>query len=66
MILGRRLYKSGAVDHIGALSPLNFQNAFAVIHKHLHGRAAGAESDAPERLAKLGQKLYAMAHYGRS
>jgi len=66
MILGRRLYKSGAVDHVGALSPLNFQNAFAVIHKQLHGRATGAESEAPERLAKLGQKLYAMAHYGRS
>ncbi|RJR32063.1 MAG: hypothetical protein C4576_30940, partial [Desulfobacteraceae bacterium] len=66
MVLGRRLYKSGAVDHIGALSPLNFQNAFAVLHKHLHARAGGAESEAPERLAKLGQRLYAMAHYSRS
>ncbi|RJR42115.1 MAG: hypothetical protein C4576_16615, partial [Desulfobacteraceae bacterium] len=66
MVLGRRLYKSGAVDHIGALSPLNFQNAFTVLHKHLHGRTSGTESEAPERLAKLGQRLYAMAHYGRS
>jgi glycerol-3-phosphate O-acyltransferase len=68
MTLGRRLYKSGAVDHIGALSPLNFQNALAVIHKELHGRQSGpgGESQGHERLAKIGQKLYAMAHYGRA
>jgi glycerol-3-phosphate O-acyltransferase len=66
MVLGKRLYKSGAVDHVGALSPLNFQNAMSVIHKELHAKRSRFGDSGPERLTRLGQKLYEMAHYSRA
>lgn len=65
MVLGKRLYKSGAVDHIAALSPLNFLNAAAYIHKELHGRSSRFGDSGPERLTRLGHKLHEMAHYSR-
>jgi glycerol-3-phosphate O-acyltransferase len=65
MVLGRRLYKSGAVDHIGALSPLNFQNAVAFIYKELQNKSSRFGESGAERLTKLSQKLYEMAHYSR-
>jgi glycerol-3-phosphate O-acyltransferase len=69
MVLGKRLYRSGAVEHIGALSPLHFQNAQAYIHKELHGRtarSADVQTNGQEKLVQLGQRLYEMAHYSGS
>jgi glycerol-3-phosphate O-acyltransferase len=63
--LAKRLYKSGAVDHVGALSPLNFQNALRFIWKDLLVRT-GAQGQDPssdqERLNRLGQRLYEFFH----
>lgn len=69
MVLGRRLHKSGAVENIGALSPLNFQNAVAFIHKNIFSnspRLNADQSTVPERLMQLGQRIYEIAHHSRS
>ncbi|MEW6664307.1 MAG: 1-acyl-sn-glycerol-3-phosphate acyltransferase [Thermodesulfobacteriota bacterium] len=63
--LGKRLYKSGAVDHVAALSPLNFQNALSFIQKDLlagGGPAAKDPASAQEKLTRLGQRLYEFLH----
>ena len=68
-VLGKRLYKSGVVEHIGALSPLNFQNALAFIHKEIYFKSRPANADQPtppEKLLQLGQRLYELAHYNKS
>ncbi|MBN1105657.1 MAG: 1-acyl-sn-glycerol-3-phosphate acyltransferase [Deltaproteobacteria bacterium] len=64
--LGKRLYRSGAVDHIGALSPLNFRNALAFLQKELpQSRPPGTEgSTNREKLLQLGHRLYELSHYG--
>lgn len=64
--MGKRFYKLGIIDHIGALSRLNFENAFNLIQEELFTEdsgEAGARSQSRERLAALGQKLYELSHY---
>ena len=65
--LGRRFHKSGVVDHVGALSRLNFQNALAYLDKEILRATPSdkGESLAYERLAQIAQKLYELSHYGR-
>ena len=64
--LGRRFHKLGVIDHIGALSELNFKNAINFINKDILGVQKSSEEDnshALERLSQLGQRLYELSHY---
>jgi glycerol-3-phosphate O-acyltransferase len=64
--LGKRFHKLGIVDHIGALSQLNFQNAISVINQDILNvmEISGQDrSPALERLSQLGQRLYGFIHY---
>ena len=66
--LGERFHKLGAIDHIGALSRLNFKNAKGYIYEnilHSSKNAGDNRSLAIERLSSLGQKLYRLSHYVR-
>jgi hypothetical protein len=63
--LGRRFHKLGVVEHIGALSELNYKNAVNFINEDIlkaTDRSEG-ESDVNERLSQLGQRLYELSHY---
>jgi glycerol-3-phosphate O-acyltransferase len=63
--LGKRLYKSGAVDHVAALSPLTFRNALSFIQQDLIERTESPSKDpasAQEKLTRLGQRLYEFVH----
>lgn len=58
--LGKKFYKLGVIS-IGALSQISFQNAIAVINRHIHdARRASGEGgiDDIEELSYLGQRLY--------
>ena len=64
--LGRRFHKLGVIDHIGALSELNFKNAMNFINKDILKVKISSEEDnshALERLSQLGQRLYELSHY---
>ncbi|MBN1226483.1 MAG: 1-acyl-sn-glycerol-3-phosphate acyltransferase [Deltaproteobacteria bacterium] len=59
--LGKRFYKLGVINNMGALSQINFQNAIGVINRDIHDVGEIPEKDNPhdiERLSYLGQKLY--------
>ena len=64
--LGRRFHKLGVIDHIGALSQLNFKNAISFINEDILNFQENSEEDrshALERLSQLGQRLYELCHY---
>ena len=66
--LGERFHKLGVIDHIGALSRLNFKNAKGYIYENILNSSKNAgdnRSLAIERLSSLGQKLYRLSHYVR-
>jgi len=63
---GRRYHRMGVVDHLGALSRLNFKNAVAFINrKILNRRDNGNEFKHPslENLTGFSRKLYDFTHY---
>lgn len=64
--LGKRFYKLGVVEHIEALSRLNFINAFAFVHKDVLKRK-DLEQDpdlAFEKLFQITQRIYELTHQG--
>jgi len=64
--LGRRFHKLGIIEHIGALSQLNFTNALSFINEDFLNLQQTSEKDpshALERLSQLGQRLYEFSHY---
>ena len=64
--LGKRFHKLGVIDHIGALSSLNYKNAVNFINKEIlsnHDNPDGEDFSAPDRLAQFGQRLYELSHY---
>ncbi|UCF72678.1 MAG: 1-acyl-sn-glycerol-3-phosphate acyltransferase [Deltaproteobacteria bacterium] len=64
--LGRRFHKLGIIDHIGALSQLNFTNALSFINEDVVNLQEISEKDrsrALERLSQLGQRVYELSHY---
>jgi len=64
--LGKRFHKLGIVDHVGALSKINFQNAISVINQDIRNvREMSGQEDslALERLSELGQRLYGFINY---
>jgi len=64
--LGRRFHKLGLIEHIGALSQLNFKNAISFINEDILNFQENSKEDrsqALERLSQLGQRLYELCHY---
>jgi glycerol-3-phosphate O-acyltransferase len=64
--LGKQFHKLGLIDHIGALSRINYRNAMGFINETILNLPENSEeegSHALERLSQLGQKLYELSHY---
>jgi glycerol-3-phosphate O-acyltransferase len=64
--LGKQLHKLGLVDHIGALSRLNYRNATNFINGSIMKASKNSTEDPSivlERLSQLGQRLYELSHY---
>lgn len=64
--LGRRFHKLGVIDHIGALSQLNYKNAVSFINQEIRDVRKSAEGDdflILERLSQIGQRIYELSHY---
>jgi glycerol-3-phosphate O-acyltransferase len=63
--LGKQFHKLGVVEHIGALSQLNYKNAVRFINGDILKASNQSEeqSNVDERLSQLGQKLYELSHY---
>jgi len=64
--LGKRFYKMGMVEHIGALSRLNFSNAFDIIYKDTWKPRFESENDRAkslEKLSELSSRLYELSHF---
>ncbi len=61
--LGRRFYKLGVVEHVEAISKLNFANAFAFVHKEVlnHKQMANNPDLAFENLFRITQKIYELS-----
>ncbi len=63
--LGRRFHKLGVVDHVGALSRLNFTNAIAVIKRDFLRRRPRKEQEPLEALSQLSQRIYELSRHGQ-
>ena len=64
--LGSRFLKLGLIDHVGALSRLNYKNAMTYIDENILniiGNSAEDRSLVPKRLSQLGQRLYELFNY---
>ncbi len=63
--LGRRFHKLGLIEHIGALSQLNFKNAATFINDEIFkaSNPSNDEANVQDMLSKLGQRLYEFSHY---
>jgi glycerol-3-phosphate O-acyltransferase len=64
--LGKRYHKLGLVDHIGALSRLNYANAIGFIKENIMSSPTDFSEDAPvalEKVSQLAQRLYELSHY---
>jgi glycerol-3-phosphate O-acyltransferase len=63
--LGKRFHKLGVVDHVGALSRLNFTNAVAVINRDFLRRRPQQAQEPAETLSQLGQRIYELSRHGQ-
>ena len=63
--LGKRFHKLGVVDHVGALSKLNFANAVALIKKDFLRRGRRKDQEPLEVLSSLSQKIYELSRHGQ-
>jgi glycerol-3-phosphate O-acyltransferase len=63
--LGKRFHKLGVVDHVGALSKLNFTNAVAVIKRDFLRRRPHKEQEPLEVLSLLSQRIYELSRHGQ-
>jgi hypothetical protein len=56
----------GVVEHIGALSQLNYKNALNFINEDILKASTQSEEqpNVTERLSRLGQRLYNLSQYG--
>ncbi len=65
-LLGKRFHKLGLVEHVGALSRLNYTNAMSYINENILKESGESEEDpthASENLSQLGQRIYELSHY---
>ena len=66
--LGKRYYRLGVVDHIGALSRLNFANAVGVLTKEVSKLGSGSEFDrvaAAGKLSEMAHRIYELSRHGQ-
>jgi hypothetical protein len=64
--LGKRFYKLGIVEHIGALSRLNYINALEFIRKDIlrsRSDSQEEEADISDRLSQLAQRVYELSRF---
>jgi len=64
--LGLRFHKLGLIDHVEAVSQLNFKNAVKYLDKIVHEdreRSEGDKDGASESLTRLSQRLHELSHY---
>ncbi|MDY6974107.1 MAG: 1-acyl-sn-glycerol-3-phosphate acyltransferase, partial [Thermodesulfobacteriota bacterium] len=64
--IGLRFHKLGLIDHVEAMSQLNFRNALSAIKEESsrgQGQSDEANSQTRERLSRLGQRLYELSRY---
>jgi glycerol-3-phosphate O-acyltransferase len=63
--LGKRFHKLGVVDHVGALSKLNFINAVGVIRRDFLRRRPHKEHEPMEILSQLSQRIHELSRHGQ-
>jgi glycerol-3-phosphate O-acyltransferase len=66
--LGKRLHKQGVIDHVGALSLVNYRNAMAFINRNVLNSNNHSAEDRPNSfkdLSQLSKRLYDLSHYGK-
>ena len=63
--LGKRYQKQGTIEHIGALSQLNFKNAAAFFQEKVIKAKTDNEQPSPvhEKLSQVSQRLYKLSNY---
>jgi glycerol-3-phosphate O-acyltransferase len=64
--LGLRFHKIGMIDHLEAVSRINFSNAISFINEEILQSQEVTEGNTPEnkeKLSELSQKLYGLSHY---
>jgi glycerol-3-phosphate O-acyltransferase len=64
--LGLRFHKMGLIDHLEAVSRINFSNAISFINEEILQSQEVTEGNTPEpreRLSELSQRLYELSHY---
>ena len=64
--MGLRFHKLGLIDHMEAISRLNFKNAIKFINEDILKGLEGSDessNQARERLAQLSRRLYELSHY---
>lgn len=64
--LGNRFHKLGIIQHIGALSQLNYKNAMTFINENISRKKANSDEEdasALENLSQFGQRLYDLLSY---
>ncbi len=66
--MGKKYYKSGIIDHISAISRVNFQNAVTYINKNIllpveDEKSGNREADY-DNLSEFIKRLYSLSHFG--
>ena len=63
--LGKQFHGQGIIEHIGALSQLNFKNANAFFQEKILKTRGNAKDSSPdlETLSQISQRLYELSHY---
>jgi glycerol-3-phosphate O-acyltransferase len=66
--LGKRYYKLGVIEHIGAISRISFQNAISLINKNILNSLENPQEYPGFRyknLSQISKRLFDLAHYGK-
>jgi glycerol-3-phosphate O-acyltransferase len=62
--LGQKFHKEGVINHLEAVSRLNFENALRIIHQDILGDRGDGEADRlspSERLSRFSQRLHELS-----
>lgn len=63
--LGKRYYKLGVIEHIGAISRISFQNAVSLINKNMLSSSEIPQGYSSFNLSEISKRLYDLSHYGK-
>ena len=61
--LGKRFHSQGIIEHIGALSQLNFKNAAGFFQETVLKTRSSSKQPDLETLSQVSQRLYELSHY---